>query len=104
MTHGEAISVGMIIATQIAIELKICSADFLNRLKSVISRAGLPTSAKNLGIKLDDVLAYMKHDKKFADGNNRFVLPTGIGSWKEFKGVDEKLIRDLVVACLGSEK
>jgi len=38
----------------------------------------------------------MRHDKKFIDGVNRFILPISIGKVKIVKGIDENLIKDVI--------
>lgn len=102
MTHGEAISIGMVGATRLAIKLQMCSKDILTRLVTLLNRAGLPKSAKSHGhnLDLDLVLETMKKDKKAVDGNLRFVLPTAIGNWEVRVVKDSKLIRDVVSSCI----
>lgn len=100
MTHGEAISIGMIAATQIAIRLKKCDQNVLSRLKSLIERAGLPICVPSyLKIDVDSLLETMRHDKKAVEGTNRFVLPTGLGKWCKYDGVPESLISEVVKTC-----
>jgi len=102
MTHGEAVSVGMVGAARIAVGLGICHADVLKRLTALLVRAGLPTSAASAGVEVDAVMSAMRHDKKFVSGVNRFVLPVGIGEWAEREGVPEALVRSTVEACVGA--
>ena len=100
MTHGEAISVGMVAATQLAVYLKVCSDETYKRVRAVISRAGLPTNAANFRLNPDDILSRVKHDKKFVNGTSLFVLPTAIGSWVKREGVEEDLIREVALGGL----
>lgn len=75
--HGEAIALGMRIASEISLKLKcVNEADVLS-INQLISKAGLPEKIK--GLKINDILSMMKHDKKFLDGKNRFVLVQHIG-------------------------
>jgi 3-dehydroquinate synthase len=96
MTHGEAISVGMLAATQIAIRLRLCKANVYDRLRALILRAGLPEKAAGFSINSDQVLAIMQHDKKSENGKNRFVLPTNLGTWVREDGVPEDLVREVI--------
>jgi len=100
MTHGEAISVGMVAATMIAIEVGVCAPDVLEKLKGLLTRAGLPISAVKWNVSAAEIMQNMQHDKKFSDGRNRFVLPTAVGDWVEQRGVDNSLIRRVVDAVI----
>jgi 3-dehydroquinate synthase len=100
MTHGEAISVGMIAATKIAIKLNKCDETVHSRLQSLFERAGLPVSVPSrLKIDVHSLLETMRHDKKAVNGTNRFVLPTAIGKWCKQDGIKESLISDVVKTC-----
>ena len=100
MTHGEAISVGMLAATKISIKLGNCSPALYDRLESVIKRAGLPTDARGMNIGLDDVIEIMRHDKKSINGKSRFVLPREIADWYITDQVPSELVRDIVESYL----
>ncbi len=75
--HGEAIAVGMLIEAKISQELDILEKSDLIRLKDIISGAGLPTKVP--GLKPEEILPVIKHDKKILRGRTRFVLPRAIG-------------------------
>ena len=100
MTHGEAISVGMIAATRLAVYLGVCAKDVSERVVSLIERAGLPSSATEFRLNPDDIISRVQHDKKFVNGQNLFVLPTSIGSWTKREGIDEKTIREVALRGL----
>jgi len=87
LTHGEAISVGMIAATQIARQLDRCDRSFYERLAALLTRARLPTTHPDEPHLFDRVLANINHDKKFQGGRNLFVLPTNIGAWEPRENV-----------------
>ena len=97
MTHGEAISVGMVAATKLAVKLKVCAEEVCERLVALLQRAKLPIHARGLELSADRILSRMKHDKKFVGGRNLFVLPTSIGSWRKREGIGEGLIRKIVL-------
>ena len=100
MTHGEAVSIGMVAATEIAIQQGICEETLLGRLKDLLARAGLPLDAKQFNIRLDAVMDRMRHDKKFVHGRNRFVLPVACGQWCHREGIPEPLVRQVIEAHL----
>ncbi len=100
LTHGEAIAIGMIAATRIARTLEYCTADFESRLRGLIERTGLPTVFADAPGLFDRVMSAMRMDKKFREGRNVFVLPTGIGAWRQAEGVPDALIESAVRSAL----
>ena len=88
LTHGEAVAIGMIAATRLAIGLRVCPPGLLDRLQALIGRAGLPVSFPDTAGLFERVLSAMQMDKKFRDGKNVFVLPTGVGAWQQVEDVE----------------
>ena len=75
--HGEAVSMGMVMAAGFSNELGLCSAELEERIKRLLDSLGLPTGAPELSS--DDIFASMLLDKKVKAGRVRFVLLKGIG-------------------------
>jgi 3-dehydroquinate synthase len=100
LTHGEAISIGMAAATRMAVALGMVGADFQKRLTALLTRAGLPFSHRDVPGLYDRILRALQLDKKFRDGRNLFVLPTGIGTWAPRENVDWTLVHDCVRSVL----
>ena len=98
MTHGEAISIGMTIEGKIALNLGVLDRDSLDRLVSLLRKAGLPTrlpKTPDLKVMIDT----MKLDKKARGGNIEMVLPVKIGEMSDSDGkfgikIKEDLIYD----------
>ena len=63
----------------------------LDRIRSVIIRAGLPINIP--GLDIEKIMQAMKHDKKKTGGKIRFVLPKGIGEVFISDEVDTDLVR-----------
>lgn len=78
-THGEAVSLGMVAATQVALDTGRCDLHVANEIKSLLDRIGLPTRAKKLA-STETLVKAMRLDKKVCDGRLRLVLPDQIGS------------------------
>ncbi|MEM6334663.1 MAG: 3-dehydroquinate synthase [Planctomycetota bacterium] len=75
--HGEAVSLGMVAATHLAVALDMCDASVLDRLVALLDKLEQPTQAPLPSpIALVDV---MRLDKKVKGGKMRLVLPTRIG-------------------------
>ncbi|MCC6579447.1 MAG: 3-dehydroquinate synthase [Phycisphaeraceae bacterium] len=78
-SHGEAVALGMVAATRLAVNARRCDASVLDRLIRLLDRLSLPTSAKNLP-PTDALLASMQLDKKVASGKVRLILPDRMGA------------------------
>ena len=78
MEHGRAVAIGMVAAARIANKMGVLDEGEVIRLKSIIERAGLPTTMPSL--KVEEVVQAMKHDKKVRQDKIRFVLLRSIGS------------------------
>ena len=89
--HGEAVALGMICAADIGVRLKVTSVETLERLSGLIERAHLPTEIKNVSV--DDIIEFLRHDKKVRDGKVRFVLPREIGQVMMTDTVPDDVIR-----------
>jgi len=83
--HGEAVALGMRAAARISLEEGLVSAGDVDRLNHLLSAVGLPERIE--GLDAAAILDCMRHDKKFRDGKNRFVLMTGIGTVKVKDGI-----------------
>jgi 3-dehydroquinate synthase len=77
--------------------------NFQRRLLDLLRRAGLPVSFGNQPGLFDRVVRAMQMDKKFRDGKNLFVLPTGIGTWAPRENIDWALVHECVRGVLVGE-
>ena len=89
--HGEAVSIGMVCAARLAVRLGRVSPDFFDRQKRLLERFELPVTVPTFADP-DELLRHMRHDKKVADGNLRFVLPTRLGHVELVGDVPEDLV------------
>ena len=85
--HGEAISIGMKIAGDIATEKNLWSKEHSSRQDNLIESYGLPTQTPKL--KKDEVITILMGDKKVRDGKMRFILPKEIGEVDIFNDINE---------------
>ena len=76
--HGEAVALGMVAATRLAVDAGMCDSSVLDRLIALQDKLGLPTSANNLADN-EQLLKTMRLDKKVKDGAIRLVLPVQMG-------------------------
>ncbi|MBI1369814.1 MAG: 3-dehydroquinate synthase [Planctomycetes bacterium] len=75
--HGEAVSLGMVAATTLAVEIGLCPPAVLERLAALLVNIGLPVRAKLADS--STLLASMRLDKKVKDARIRLILPTRLG-------------------------
>jgi len=75
--HGEAVAAGTMLALRLSERMGLLNAAEVGRVALLMSRAGLPTEAPDLGE--TRYLELMGHDKKVEDGKLRLVLLKGIG-------------------------
>lgn len=76
--HGEAVAMGMVVVTRLAVERKTCPPPALDRLKKLLQAFGLPTS---LSVDATEVLRFVRYDKKIQDQQVRLVLLRDIGDY-----------------------
>lgn len=76
--HGQAVALGMVAATRLAVDTRRCEAKVLDRLVTLLNRLGLPTSSDRLA-DTADLMCVMGSDKKVKDGRVRLVLPEAMG-------------------------
>jgi 3-dehydroquinate synthase len=76
--HGEAVAIGMVQAAAISARQGVCDEGSFQRIRGLISRAGLPTAIPSR-IKPGELVKRMEVDKKSAGGKIKFVLCAGIG-------------------------
>ena len=95
--HGEAIALGMRIASRISRDLGMLSQKNFERIDGLLTKAGLPKTIQK--IKVNQILKMMKHDKKFIAGKNRFVLAKQIGKVHVVEGIDLKIIQRAISVC-----
>ncbi len=94
-THGEAVAIGMIYASKIALNMGLIDRGYFNRIKSIIRHACLPSIIENIDTKA--LINAMIKDKKAVDGKITFVLPTAVGRVGIFHDVDRDEIAKALI-------
>lgn len=88
--HGEAVALGMRVAAEISMALKLLKIADAGRLNQLLDAVGFPQRIQ--GAQLSKIMDLMRHDKKFVAGKNRFVLAQGIGRVKVVEGIPQEII------------
>lgn len=93
--HGEAISIGMIVASKIAVNKGILKGENLIRQSNLLKAYGLPIAFPNLDI--DSIINTIYLDKKIKEARRlRFVLPKDIGEAIVMENIEENEVRRAV--------
>jgi 3-dehydroquinate synthase len=95
--HGEAISAGMVMAAELSLLLNLIGKPEVARVRSLFSKAGLPTAGPALAP--ERLMELMAGDKKAAQGKLRFVVLEALGRAALRGGVEEGQIRAAIVAA-----
>jgi 3-dehydroquinate synthase len=77
--HGEAISLGMVAAARISVKRAGLSKSDASGIEKLLGRYSLPTSLPD-GFDRDKIMRTVTADKKFEQGQVRFVVSQAIGS------------------------
>jgi len=85
--HGEAISIGMRIAGDIASEKGLWTKEESKRQNNLLLNYGLPIEIPK--IEKSKILKILMGDKKVKDGKMRFVLPKRIGNVEIFDDIED---------------
>ena len=98
--HGEAVGCGMVMAARLSHELGLVDADFVQRLKALVQRAGLPVIGPRLSPdnNAGRYLELMRVDKKAEAGEIRFVVIDG-PSHASLRAAPDALVRRVLDAC-----
>ncbi len=99
--HGEAVSIGMVMANALAVELGLFTQEEADEVKALLEKSSLPTAYV-----IKDVDAFYEHfflDKKSANNAIKFILPNGMGDHKMLSDIDEKIVKK-VLAQFGEDQ
>ncbi len=95
LLHGEAISVGMVLAARLSADLGRAPWSDTARLAALLERLGLPVELP-AGLSGEALLARMRLDKKAVSGAVRLILWSGLGQADVVNGVADADILPLL--------
>ena len=96
LTHGEAVSIGMMAEARIANLLGYFSHQDLEAQEALLIAAGLPTLIPN-HLSDESIIELTTRDKKAMKGQARYALPARIGKMMEFNGSYATLVDHHIV-------
>ena len=95
--HGEAVSMGMCAAAELAVRMKIFQRDDAEKIKELVEMYNLPADIPD-DLNVADMINAMEIDKKIQAGKLRFILPESIGKVRIEEDVDRELIKEAIEA------
>jgi 3-dehydroquinate synthase len=90
--HGEAVALGMLVASDMSKKLGLLGDIPAKRIEDLIKAVGLPTKIRKVSIA--DIISAHYRDKKFIGAKNKFVLIKDIGKTKIVENVPLAVIRE----------
>lgn len=93
--HGEAIAIGMVLASLFACEQKMCTQAVIDELRTLLQNFHLPVAMEK-ALSLDDVLAGMALDKKVTQGSWVLILPQAVGQVEIVNGITQDKVRNFL--------
>ena len=107
LLHGEAVSIGMVMAIELSKNLGYLSGQDAGRAIEYIRKIGLPTNIKiikgSTSWNPDGLMQHMQHDKKVSNGQLRFVLLKGIGEAFLTADVEKKEVHSIIEKSLSGD-
>jgi len=88
LLHGEAVAIGMHMASCLAFQLNRVPLSFVERQFRLLRELQLPTQFTQAAP--DRLWAAMRHDKKVEHGQLRFILPTRFGHVELVPGINQQ--------------
>lgn len=91
--HGEAVAIGMSLATKISYLLNYCSEDTYLRIKNLLLKFDF---SLDLPYNFSSLLPYIMRDKKVSSKKIRFILPLKIGEVFINEDVPLDLVKEVI--------
>ena len=97
MRHGEAVSVGMVVAADLAADLGKLDREAAERHNNLLGRLGTPTTLP--AFPADRMMEQIQRDKKTVGGVPRFILARRTGEVEICSDVPPDRIRQSLIRC-----
>lgn len=92
VSHGEAVSMGMVIAINISISLGLIKKEVLDYVIKLYKKLKLPYKIPKTDI--EKIVGSLKYDKKFKTSQNKFVLLKSVNRPVFYYNVEKRIIVD----------
>ena len=98
LLHGEAVSLGLVLAFRLSVKLGVCAVTDADRVCAHLAAVGMPWELGALGRRMSagSLMAHMQRDKKMRDGRLAFVLARGVGDAFTSRDVPEAAVASVL--------
>lgn len=90
ISHGQAVLLGMVAESKIALDTKILNREDFSRIENLVQRINMEIPTRNL--EAETLLQFMRADKKIREGKLSVVLPRRIGEVVLTRDIEEESI------------
>jgi 3-dehydroquinate synthase len=105
LLHGEAVSIGMVLAFELSSRMGLCARTDVERVEEHLSAAGLPVRMAMvdpvIALSVQEIFEIMRRDKKSENGKVNLILAQAIGAAHLSDQVDEELILQVLRDSMG---
>ena len=101
LLHGEAVSIGMVMAFALSVELGLCPVDEAKAVHDHLLELGLPVTPPKMPYDVDELMSLMTQDKKAKKGELTLILAKGIGKAFIADNVDRASVRKMWQLVVG---
>jgi shikimate kinase / 3-dehydroquinate synthase len=95
LRHGEAVAIGIVAATRIAVAMGLAAPNLIDRIEAALRSWGLPVRCP--AVPFPALWDAMGHDKKRRGRSLRWVLPRAIGEAAIDHEVPREIVRDVLI-------
>ena len=96
LLHGEAVSIGLVLAHRLSAKMGLCGDNAAQAVEAHLNKLGLPTGLPDFAPDAEELVELMYGDKK-ADGKRiGFILSRGIGQAFQSYDVDMDDVRNIL--------
>lgn len=98
VSHGQAVAVGLAMATHLAVLLQEAGAGLLRRIESLLRALNLPATVSELATSVapGEIRHHLGADKKRREGRARFIVPKAPGNIVVVESVPEDVLRQVI--------
>ncbi len=105
LLHGEAVAMGIVMATDLSVQMGLCTPNDLNRVIDEYQKLDIKTKASQIDPPIkqspEEIINLMTKDKKAKGGKIGFILLRGIGEAFQTYDIDEQKLHHVVSHSLG---
>jgi 3-dehydroquinate synthetase len=98
MRHGEAVAIGTVAASRMAVALGRCEPALAERIERLLERLGLPVNVA--GYSVAAIHAAMAQDKKRSGKKLRFIIPQALGDVAVIDDPGDAVVEDAIATVV----